>query len=76
MASVKKEEIPIMAMFMPRFWEMIKEFYDVENNDEYFDALHKKIEDLYEIYPDSLARYLSLALYKWAEDVSTGKCKI
>ena len=33
----------------------------------------KKIEDLYEIYPDSLARYLSLALYKWAEDVSTGK---
>jgi hypothetical protein len=45
----------------------------VKNDDEYFDALHKKIEDLYEIYPDSLARYLSLALYKWAEDVSTGK---
>lgn len=76
MASVKKEDIPVMAMFMPRFWEMIKEFYNVENNDEYFDALHKKIEDLYEIYPDSLARYLSLAFYKWAGDVSTGKCKV
>lgn len=76
MASVKKEEIPIMAMFMPRFWEMIKEFYNVENNDEYFDTLHKKIEDLYESYPDSLARYLSLAFCKWVEDVSTGKCKV
>lgn len=47
-----------------------------KNDDEYFDALHKKIEDLYEIYPDSLARYLSLAFYKWAADVSKGKCKV
>ena len=39
MASVKKEEIPIMAMFMPRFWEMIKEFYGIEDNDEYWHAL-------------------------------------
>lgn len=76
MASVKKEEIPIMAMFMPEFWNTIKEFYNVENNDEYFGALHKRFEDLYEIYPDSLARYLSLAFYKWAADVSIGKCKI
>ena len=36
----------------------------------------KKIEDLYEIYSDSLARYLSLAFYKWAADVSNGKCKV
>jgi hypothetical protein len=47
----------------------------VKNDDEYFDALHKKIEDLYEIYPDSLARYLSLAFYKWAADVSKGNVK-
>lgn len=71
--KVEAKDIPVMHKFMPEFWKAIKEFYDVKNDDEYFDALHKKIEDLYEIYPDSLARYLSLALYKWAEDVSTGK---
>lgn len=26
MASVKKEDIPMMAMFMPKLWELIKEF--------------------------------------------------
>lgn len=71
--KVEAKDIPIMHKFMPEFWKAIKEFYDVKNDDEYFDALHKKIENLYEIYPDSLARYLSLAFYKWAADVSTGK---
>lgn len=71
--KIEAKDIPVMHKFMPEFWKAIKEFYDVKNDDEYFDALHKKIEDLYEIYPDSLARYLSLAFYKWAEDVSTGK---
>lgn len=68
--KVEAKDIPIMHKFMPEFWKAIKEFYNVENDDEYFDALHKKIENLYEIYPDSLARYLSLAFYKWAADVS------
>lgn len=71
--KVEAKDIPVMHKFMPEFWNTIKEFYNVKNDDEYFGALHKKIEDLYEIYPDTLARYLSLALYKWAEDVSTGK---
>lgn len=35
MASVKKEDIPMMAMFMPKLWESIKEFYLVELSDEY-----------------------------------------
>ena len=74
--KVEAKDIPIMHKFMPEFWNTIKEFYNVENNDEYFDALHKRFEDLYEIYPDSLARYLSLAFYKWAADVSNGKCKV
>lgn len=38
MASVKKEDIPIMAMFMPKLWELIKEFYLVELSDEYSKA--------------------------------------
>lgn len=74
--KLEAKDIPIMHKFMPKFWKTIKEFYDVKNDDEYFSALHKKIEDLYEIYPDSLARYLSLAFYKWAADVSKGKCKV
>lgn len=74
--KVEAKDIPIMHKFMPEFWNTIKEFYNVKNDDEYFDALYKKFEDLYESYPDSLARYLSLAFCKWAEDVSTGKCKV
>ena len=27
MASVRKDDIPMMAMFMPKLWELIKEFY-------------------------------------------------
>lgn len=49
MASVKKEEIPIMAMFMPRFWEMIKEFYRIEDDDEYWHALTEKANELREV---------------------------
>lgn len=74
--KVEAKDIPIMHKFMPEFWNAIKEFYNVKNDDEYFDALYKKIESLYESYPDNLARYLSLAFCKWVEDVSTGKCKV
>lgn len=35
MASVRKDDIPMMAMFMPKLWELIKEFYLVELTDEY-----------------------------------------
>lgn len=74
--KVEAKDIPIMHKFMPEFWNTIKEFYNVKNDDEYFDTLYKKIEGLCESYPDSLARYLSLAFCKWVEDVSTGKCKV
>lgn len=68
MASVKKEEIPIMAMFMPRFREMIKEFYGIEYDDEYWHALTERTNELREVYPDSLVDYLTMAFVKWADD--------
>lgn len=68
MASVRKEEIPIMAMFMPRFWEMIKEFYGIEDDDEYWHTLTERANELREVYPDSLVDYLTMAFVKWADD--------
>ena len=40
MASVRKDDIPMMAMFMPKLWELIKEFYLVELTDEYSKAVN------------------------------------
>ena len=49
MASVKKEDIPIMAMFMPKLWESIKEFYLVELTDEYSKAAYDRCIELIEV---------------------------
>ena len=67
MASVKKEDIPIMAMFMPKLWELIKEFYLVELSDEYSKAVYDRCMELIEIYPDPLAKEFVLAFFKFAD---------
>ena len=67
MASVKKEDIPIMAMFMPKLWESIKEFYLVELSDEYSKAADDRCIELIEIYPDPLAKELVLAFCKFID---------
>lgn len=67
MASVKKEDIPIMAMFMPKLWESIKEFYLVELSDEYSKAAYDRFVELIEIYPDPLAKELVLAFCKFID---------
>lgn len=67
MASVKKEDIPIMAMFMPKLWESIKEFYLVELSDEYSKAAYNRCIELIEIYPDPLAKELVLAFCKFID---------
>lgn len=67
MASVKKEDIPIMAMFMPKLWESIKEFYLVELSDEYSKAAYDRCVELIEIYPDPLAKELVLAFCKFID---------
>ena len=67
MASVKKEDIPIMAMFMPKLWESVKEFYLVELSDEYSKAAYDRCIELIEIYPDPLAKELVLAFCKFID---------
>ena len=67
MASVKKEDIPIMAIFMHKLWESIKEFYLVELSDEYSKAAYDRCMELIEIYPDPLAKELVLAFCKFID---------
>lgn len=67
MASVKKEDIPIMAMFMPKLWESIKEFYLVELADEYSKAAYDRCIELIEVYPDPLSKELVLAFFKFID---------
>lgn len=67
MASVRKEDIPIMAMFMPKLWESIKEFYLVELSDEYSKAAYDRCIELAEVYPDPLAKEFVLAFCKFID---------
>ena len=67
MASVKKEDIPMMAMFMPKLWELIKEFYLIELTDEYSKAVYEHCIELIEIYPDLLAKEFVLAFCKFID---------
>ena len=67
MASVKKEDIPIMAMFMPKLWESIKEFYLVELSDEYSKAAYDRCIELIEVYPDPLAKELVFGIFKFID---------
>ena len=67
MASVKKEDIPMIAMFMPKLWESIKEFYLVELTDEYSKAAYDRCIELIEVYPDPLAEELVLAFFKFID---------
>lgn len=67
MASVKKEDIPMMAMFMLKLWELIKEFYLVELSDEYSKAAYDRCIELIEVYPDPLAKEFVLAFFKFVD---------
>ncbi len=67
MASVKKEDISMMAMFMPKLWELIKEFYLVELSDEYSKAAYDRCIELIEVYPDPLAKEFVLAFFKFVD---------
>lgn len=66
--KVEAKDIPIMHKFMPEFWNTIKEFYGIEDDDEYWHALTERANELREVYPDSLVDYLTMAFVKWADD--------
>ena len=50
MASVKNSEIPDIFQFMKEFWNMIKELWDVEDDDEYWELYEKRASELNEKY--------------------------
>lgn len=75
MASIKKEDISMMAMFMPKLWELIKEFYLVELSDEYSKAAYDRCIELAEVYPDPLAKELVLAFCKFIDSKQRGLIK-
>ena len=50
MASVKNSDIPDIFQFMKEFWKMIKELWDVEDDDEYWELYEKCAAELNEKY--------------------------
>ena len=50
MASVKNSDIPDIFQFMKEFWKMIKELWDVEDDDEYWELYEKRASELNEKY--------------------------
>ena len=50
MASVRKEDIPAIARFMPEFWELVKKYWIVEESDEYWEDVINECDRLYQKY--------------------------
>ena len=50
MASVKNSDIPDIFQFMKEFWKMIKELWDVEDDDEYWELYEKRASEWNEKY--------------------------
>lgn len=64
---VEAKDIPIMQRFMTEFWKTIKDFYQVDESDEYSEDVCKRLTDLYEIYPDPLAKKLVLGFFRYVD---------
>lgn len=48
MGAVTKNQIPAVGEFMPRFWELIKATYTVEQCPQYWSQVLDKMQSLYE----------------------------
>ncbi|MCD8396115.1 MAG: hypothetical protein LUD12_02820 [Lachnospiraceae bacterium] len=46
MAGVSKSEIPDEAQFFTEFWKLVKDFYQVEENDDYWNYLCDRINEI------------------------------
>lgn len=69
MASATKEEIPVVADFMPNFWSFIKQYYRPEENDDYWENLITDGNVLAAQFPDELCKALIVAYIKHREVV-------
>lgn len=46
MAGVSKSDIPNEAQFFTEFWKLVKDFYTVEENDDYWNYLFDRIHEI------------------------------
>ena len=54
MASVRKEDIPDIAQFMPEFWEIIKRYWIVEDTDEWWEEVIQTCDQCFKKYNKDL----------------------
>lgn len=70
MASVTKNDIPKEANMMTELWNLIKEFYVPEDNDEYWLDLNEKCVQIYKNCPTPLTFQLVHGFLNYLEDKS------
>ena len=68
MASVTSKDIPLEFQMFGELFNLRKEFYIPEDNDEYWAKAVDSFETLYEKYPTDYCRNLVLATVKDFED--------
>lgn len=71
MASVRKEDIPAIAQFMPDFWALIKKYWITEDSDKYWEDVINECDRLYKKYDcDLFARKMVTAYITYLEEKS------
>lgn len=68
MASVRKEDIPEIAQFMPEFWEIIKKYWIVEDMDEWWEEVIGVCDACYKKYNDPFVRKMVVAFIEYLEE--------
>lgn len=62
MASVNKEDIPVLSAFMPHFWNWTKKYYLPEEPDEWWQEMIAEGNLLVDTYQDPLCREMVVAV--------------
>lgn len=68
MASVTSKDIPLEFQMFGELFNLRKEFYIPEDNDEYWEKVVTFFDTLYEKYPTDYCRNLALVTVKDFED--------
>ena len=65
---VRKKDIPEIADMYSDLWELTKDFWIIEDKEEYWDALIAKAKEKSEKYKDPLAKRMFVALVDYFGD--------
>ena len=76
MASVRKEDIPAIAQFMPEFWELVKKYWIVEESDEYWEEAINACDKIYRKYNDVFVKKMIIAYMDYLEEKYKSRKKI